>query len=344
MTSHLARLSFITLFALAACTPAPQLEHREFMAMGTMVEVTVADTDNFVPASAITAVEREFQRLGKEWYAWNRDGELAKLNATLAAGEWFNATPELVDVLQRAAQVYGASDGAFDPAIAPMVERWGFHDGEQTPHAPSASQLQGWRAAHATFADVQIDGHRIQSKRRDAMLDLGAIGKGYAVDRAVDMLRRSGIRNALVNAGGNLRVIGQRPGYPWRIAIRHPRTKEPLARIELQGDESVATSGDYERSGELNGKRIHHLLDPRSGQPALHTQSITVFASNATLADAASTALFIAGPDRWLDMAKRLGVIGVVRIDASGRVQATRSLQPRLHVSELTVAVEWLDL
>jgi thiamine biosynthesis lipoprotein len=342
MTSHLTRLSFITLLALAACTPAPQLEHREFMAMGTMVEVTVADTA--IAATAITEVEREFQRLGKEWYAWNRDGELAKLNAALAAGESFNATPELVDVLQRAAEVYRASEGAFDPAIAPMVEHWGFHDGEQTPQAPSASQLQNWSAAHATFADLQIDGHRIQSKRRDAMLDLGAIGKGYAVDRAVDMLRRSGIRNALVNAGGNLRVIGQRPGYPWRIAIRHPRTKEPLARIELQGDESVATSGDYERSGELNGKRIHHLLDPRSGQPVLHTQSITVFASNATLADAASTALFIAGPDRWLDLAKRLKLTGVVRVDADGKVQATRSLQSRLLVPERTVTIEWLNL
>lgn len=312
------------------------------MAMGTMVSVTVADTS--ISAATLANVEHEFQRLGKEWYAWNREGELAKLNAAFAAGSPFTATPELADVLQRAAAVHHASEGAFDPAIARMVEHWGFHDGEQTPRTPSASQLQSWTATHSTLADIQIDGHNIRSARRDVMLDLGAIGKGYAVDRAIEALRHSGIRNALVNAGGNLRAIGSHSGYPWRIAIRHPREEKPLARIELRDDESVATSGDYERSGELNGERVHHLLDPRSGRPALHTQSVTVFAADATLADAASTALFIAGPNQWLDIAKRLKLTGVVRIDAAGKVQATRSLQSRLHVPERTVAIEWLDL
>jgi thiamine biosynthesis lipoprotein len=117
-----------------------------------------------------------------------------------------------------------------------------------------------------------------------------------------------------------------------------------IARVDLGTDESVSTSGDYERTAMLNGKRAHHLLDPRTGEPALHTMSVTVIARDATLADAASTAVFIAGPDRWLQVAKALQVTGVVRIDATGRLQATRSLQPRLHVSELTVAIEWLDL
>ena len=335
-----------TLVALSACRPAPQLEQREFVAMGTTVSITVADR---TPATQTTLneVERDIHHLGREWYAWNSNGELAKLNAALAAGQSFDITPELADVLDRAGDVFRASDGAFDPAIAPMVERWGFNDGERDAQVPTDTQMQTWQASHATFADLRINGRSVSSARRDVMLDLGAIGKGNAVDRSIDTLKRSGIRNAIVNAGGNLRAIGRHPDHAWRIGVRHPRKdgdNNIIARIELGMDESVSTSGDYERAAMLNGKRAHHLLDPRTGEPALHTMAVTVLARDATLADAASTAVFIAGPDRWLHVAKALQVIGVVRIDANGRLQATRSLQSRLHVSELTVAIEWLDL
>jgi thiamine biosynthesis lipoprotein len=336
--------SLITLLFLSGCTPTPQLEQREFLAMGTTVSITVADR---TPQATFNEVERTIHHLGREWYAWNPHGELAKLNTALAAGDSFDVSPELADVLNRASDVFRASDGVFDPAIAPMVERWGFSDGERDAQMPNNTQVQAWQASHATFADVRINGSSVSSARRDVMLDLGAIGKGYAVDRAIEMLKRSGIRNAIVNAGGNLRAIGRHPDHAWRVGVRHPRKDGNdimLARIELGLDESVSTSGDYERTAMLNGTRAHHLLDPRTGEPALHTMSITVLARDATLADAASTAVFIAGPDRWLQVAKALQVNGVVRIDANGRVQATRSLQSRLHVSELTVAVEWLDL
>jgi thiamine biosynthesis lipoprotein len=341
VTRHASRVAILL---LAACTPSPQLEQREFLAMGTTVSITVADSTT---QTTLNEAEQAIHHLGREWYAWNPDGELAKLNAALAAGKSFDITPELADVLARAGDVFRASDGAFDPAIAPMVERWGFNDGERDAQLPNNVQMQTWRASHATFADLRIDGRKVSSARRDVMLDLGAIGKGHAVDRAIDALKRSGIRNAIVNAGGNLRAIGRHPDHAWRIGIRHPRkdgNDGVIARIELGMDESASTSGDYERTAMLNGKRTHHLLDPRTGEPALHTASVTVIARDATLADAASTAVFIAGPDRWLQVAKALQVTGVVRIDASGRLQATRSLQSRLHVSELTVAIEWLDL
>jgi len=334
--------SLITLLALSACTPSPNIQQREFIAMGTVVSITVADASPNLPAT-LAAVEQDVQHLGREWYAWNKDGELAKLNASLAAGQSVNVTSELADVLRRADEAFRRSDGAFDPAIGPMVERWGFNDAERDARVPETAQLQAWRTSHATFADLRIDGRTVSSLRRDITLDLGAIGKGYAVDRAVERLRASGVRNALVNAGGNLRAIGRHPQHAWRIAIRNPRGDGSVADIELGADESVSTSGDYERTAMLGDRRAHHLLDPRTGEPALHTQAITVFADNATQADAASTALFIAGPERWLSVAKALQIKGAVRFGAHG-VQATRSLQSRLHVSDRTLTVEWLDL
>jgi len=311
--------------------------------MATMYSIVVADESPELPAT-LAAIEQDIQRLGREWYAWNKDGELARLNNALAAGQPFEASTELADVLQRSGTAHRSSDGAFDPAVGPMVEQWGFNDAERAAQSPDAAKLRAWQASHATFADLRIDGRTVTSVRRDIKIDLGAIGKGYAVDRAVAELRRNGIRNALVNAGGNLRAIGRHPQHPWRIAVRNPRAAGAVATIELQPDESVSTSGDYERAGTVNGKRAHHLLDPRTGEPALHTMAVTVFAPDATLADAASTALFVAGPARWLQMAKALRIPGAIRFDADGHVQATRSLKSRLHVSERTLAVEWVDL
>jgi len=335
--------SRLTILALPACSPAPQVEQREFIAMGTTISIVVADASPGLPATLAT-IERDIQRSGREWYAWNQEGELAKLNTALAAGRTFEVSAELADLLQRARDVYRSSEGAFDPAVAPMVELWGFNDAERTAQSPGAARMRMWQAGHATFADLRIDLRTVSSVRRDIMLDLGAIGKGYVVDRAVAELRRNGVHNALVNAGGNLRAVGRHPQHPWRIAIRNPRADGAIATIELQSDESVSTSGDYERAGIVNGKRAHHLLDPRTGEPALHTAAVTVFAHDATLADAASTALFIAGADRWLQMAKTLQIQGAIRFDAGGHVQATRSLKSRLHVSERTLAVEWVDL
>jgi len=127
-------------------------------------------------------------------------------------------------------------------------------------------------------------------------LDFGGIAKGYAIDRGMDMLKQHGIHHALINAGGDIRLIGKHGDRPWHIGIRHPRHKnDVLADLQLQGDVSIVTSGDYERFYIYHGKRYHHLLNPQTGMPSMAAQSVTVMADSATLADAWSTALFIQG-------------------------------------------------
>ena len=139
------------------------------------------------------------------------------------------------------------------------------------------------------------------------------------------------VENAIINAGGDLRVIGQHGNRPWRIGIRHPRESRILASIEVSGDTSVFTSGDYERFFEVDGQRYHHIIDPRTGYPASSTTSVTIIHSNAATADAAATALFVAGPDQWPSTARNMGIRYVMLIDKQGTIHMNPAMQSRIH-------------
>lgn len=318
---------------LTSCAPPPEQTDTTFLAMGTTVSITVVGERTEASNQAINATRAELQRIGREWYPWAQDGELVRLNASLAAGSPFTASTELARLLVRSKKYSQLSDGTFDPAIGGLVRLWGFDSAENTARTlPTAKQIAAWTKSHPTMASIQIDGSVIRSDRRDVVIDLGAIGKGYAVDRAIELLKQRNIANAMVNAGGNLRCIGKQGTRAWRVAIRDPRAVRTLAWLELN-DESVSTSGDYERFAIANGVRIHHLLDSRSAQPATHTMAVTVVALDAALADAASTALFVAGPQRWREMARSLGIEQVLRVDASGAIEVTKAMHSRLVVT-----------
>jgi thiamine biosynthesis lipoprotein len=329
VTRHASRVTFAFLL-LASCTPAPQQFSTEFLAMGTTVSITAFGDDPTTTRQAINEARAELQRIGREWYPWASDGELVRLNAALSQGQSVKIAPDLAQLLQRSQNYFHLSDGAFDPAIGGLVRLWGFDSIDSLKRLlPTQKQIDVWKQSHPTMADIHIEGDSVSSARHDVILDLGAIGKGYAVDRAIELLQQRGIQHAMVNAGGNLRALGNNNSRPWRVAIRDPRAVRTLGWLDLK-DESISTSGDYERFFLLDGKRMHHLLDPNTGRPADHTIAVTVIASDATLADAASTALFIAGPNGWQNVARKLGIDQALRVDASGEVQVTAKLHARL--------------
>jgi thiamine biosynthesis lipoprotein len=146
---------------------------------------------------------------------------------------------------------------------------------------------------------------------------------------AIDLLRSRGIGNAIVNAGGDLRAIGRHGNRPWRIGVRDPRGEGVLAAIDTEGDESVFTSGDYERYFVYQGRRYHHIIDPRDGYPTQGVTSVTVIHREAALADAAATALFVAGPGDWPRVAALLGVEQVMLVETSGTIQMTPEMEAR---------------
>lgn len=182
------------------------------------------------------------------------------------------------------------------------------------------------------MSDLDIDGFKLSSSNPAVKLDFGAYGKGYGIDRAIESLKDMGIHNAIINAGGDLRAIGSRAGTPWRIAIKKPTGMAVLGVIKTDTDESVFTSGDYERNYAYEGKRYHHIIDPRTGYPAEGVASVTVIHTDATTADAAATALFVAGTSDWHRIARQMGIKYVLVIDSQGTLHMNPAMQKRIEL------------
>ncbi len=321
---------------LAACAAdEDRIVERQLLAMGTSVDITLHAADPRAALAEIEAMLREYER---DYYAWG-DGELARLNAGLRDARPVEVSTELARLLGAARRLSEQSGGAFDPGIGALVELWGFHSDSGTEsRAPDPDSIAAWLAAGAGIADLSIADSRISTSVSGLLVDLGGIAKGDDVDRIIRMLTRHGIENAIVNAGGDLRALGSAGTRAWRIGIQSPRAAGILGVLELDDGEAAFTSGDYERYFELEGERRHHILDPATGYPAGHTQAITVIAADGITADAAATALFVAGPDRWRDVAAAMGVRHVLRVDASGRMEATGEMRDRLELGDVSAA------
>lgn len=324
-------LSALLLFGLAACERAPEVHRHAFFAFGTLVELSVAGVDPQRAAEAAEAVEQVFQEDHRLWHAWH-PGPLVDLNRALAAGQGAYPDPSIHRLLELAAPLAARSGYRFDPAISGLVRLWGFHaDTPPQGPPPGAGALRAWREGKPTLADLYWDEGQVFSRNPALQLDFGAFAKGHALDQAIARLRALGIDHAIVNAGGDLRAIGRRADRPWRIGIRHPRAPGVLASLSVEDDESLFTSGDYERFFEYEGERYHHILDPFSGLPARGTTSVTVLHGDATTADAAATALFVAGPDQWQEVARAMGLRYVLLIDAEGVAHLSPAMAARIH-------------
>jgi thiamine biosynthesis lipoprotein len=222
----------------------------------------------------------------------------------------------------------------FDPGIGQLVKLWGFHSDEFKAVMPPETDLKLLIGAHPSIKDVNLNGNVVTSRNKAVALDFGGYLKGVALDRAANLLRQQGIQNALINIGGNVMALGSKEGRPWRVGIQHPRQSGPLATLELADGEAIGTSGDYQRFFELDDKRYPHLLDPRTGFPANHTQAVTILIpagpKAGTLSDAGSKPIFIAGPEAWRQLAQQQQIEFVLRIDQSGQIEATEKMAARL--------------
>jgi thiamine biosynthesis lipoprotein len=288
-----------------------------------------------VPLGAPVALRlwRRLRHLHEQWNAW-KPGLLGDLNAVLRAGRPAAVPADLYGVLRGARRIEAASGGMFNAGLGGVVGAWGFHADELRPGpAPRAALLRRWRLsppglAHAEFRAGHIIGHHPALQ-----VDLGGYAKGTAVDEALDGLQAAGIRDALLDLGGNLAVIGQGADGPWRIGIRDPFGPGLVAAVRSRGREAVVTSGTYERFREVDGEVAGHVIDPVSARPAAGLVSITVVHRSAGMADAAATALLAAGPSRWQALAQRLGLQQVLVIDCEGRATAHARLAARLEAA-----------
>jgi thiamine biosynthesis lipoprotein len=333
---RLAALSCGCLAIGCASPDTPSTIARERLyAMGTWVDVTFQSADDDVTGAAIADIEQMLRQFERDYYPWT-PGALANLNTAFATGRAATVDPAVRALLQRAQGLSDASDGYFDPGIGALVELWGFDSSSAETRAPPAdADIDATLEAIGDgFAALELDAEQVRSRSGALKVDLGGIAKGAAIERCIEILQRHGIDDALVNAGGDLVAVGRAPGErAWRVGIRHSREDGMIGIVELGSREAAFTSGDYERFFEHEGQRLHHLLDPNTGRPATHTQALTVLANDPVLADAAATALFIAGPERWRGIAENLGISEVLRIDADGTIEMTAAMSARVQLS-----------
>lgn len=329
---------------LAGCSSGSDDTYtQQLFAFGTLVDISVYGVPPDQARQAIQAVDTLFQKQHRDWHAWQR-GALDTLNQAMAAGEVIETDRSIIQLIQLGQQFELSSNGLFNPAIGQLLKLWGFQQDAPATSAPEPAAITAWLNDRPSSLKIRLDQQRVYSRNRRTQLDFGGFAKGVSVAKAVALLETHGIHNLIVNAGGDLCLRGRHGERPWRIGIRSPDGEGILAHVDLAGAHCVFTSGDYERYFEANGQRYHHILDPRTGYPAKRTRSVTVVTGNAALADAAATALFVAGPHDWPTVARRMGVKDVLLIDSQGTAYITPALARRIHFEEAPQRLETVEL
>ena len=320
---------------LTACTPTAE-EHKEtFFVFGTIVDITLYDVNEQKATQAFAVLSDDFQRMHTMWHPWNQ-GALQRTNRLLETTSEFSYNPSVLDLIERSRQLVDDSHNLYNPAIGKLLDLWGFHSDEPpTGPPPSADAIAALVKQNPQISDIMVDGVRMRSRNPAVKLDFGAMAKGLALDRELHYLKSIGINNAILNAGGDLKVIGQHGDRHWKIGIRDPRRKGILAKLEVYDGEAVFTSGDYERYFEAQDKqqRYHHIIDPRTGYPAENAISVTVIHTDAATADAAATALLISGVNAWPEIAKSMGIDYVLLVDKNKHMQLSRKMAQRLNIN-----------
>ncbi len=317
-------LAVLLVMPLAACESGGGSQNeRQFFAMNTYMVIR-ADGENAETALAaaeetIRAIEREL-----EVRVLTSTGTVSRLNA--ANGAAVSASPELIGLLETALAANTETDGAFDITLYPLSKLWDFTG---TGHVPSAEELA--EAMQLTGAEKVVINPSAGTVRLTdgAQLDLGAIAKGYAADRVAAEMKAAGIESALLNLGGNVLAIGNRPdGEAWRVAVADPKNTENIVGVLAVTDKAVVTSGTYERYFQEGAVRYHHLLDPQTGKPArTGLESVTIVCDSAERADILSTALFVMGEEEALEFWKQDGGFEMILIREDKTMVVTAPLR-----------------
>ena len=298
--------------------------------MGSPVHLSAWTADGQAARRAFEAAFGEFDRLDRTMSVWRDGSDILRLNA--AAGDHpVQVSADVRDALHIARQVSEWTGGKFDVTFGALGDLWKFDENQDNRIPDRADILRRLPLIDYTTVEVNDDAGTAFVRRRGAQINLGGIGKGYAVDRAAAALRAAGLRDFMIQAGGDLYVAGHRDGRAWRLGIRDPRgpAGTSFAAIELS-DATLSTSGDYERFFMHNGRRYHHILDPDTGEPARVTRSVTMVTGRAVIADALAKGIFILGPNAGMALVERLPDVEAVIVGADNTVRVSSGLTGRL--------------
>lgn len=289
------------------------------------MEITVREPDPVKAQLAIRSAFDEMSRLEQMMSTHLADSEISRLNAPAGGKAPMAVSPEVLEVIQRGIHWGKQSNGALDISIGPVSGLWQFDN--DNPAIPDPQRL-ATAVRLVNFRDIEIDQSNVRLKLSGMSLHLGAIAKGYAVDQAMTILEKNGIRHALINAGGDLKVLGERKdGQPWNIGLQHPRHPEKMIASFTLSNKAVATSGDYQKYFIKDNTRYHHILDPTNGMPAREMISCTIVAENVMDADGLATAVFVLGLEKGMALVESLDGVEAMIVTESGETLFSKNFQ-----------------
>ncbi len=290
--------------------------------MGTAISVELWSEDRQAGEAAITAVMDEMHRIDRAMSPHRPDSELSRINDE-AAERPVPLSQEMFRLLALAQRFSELSGGAFDLTYAAVGRLYDYRAGT----APDAATLEAARAL-VGWRGLELDpaARTVRFAKPGMRIDLGGFAKGHAVDNAVALLRKRGIAHAYVAAGGDSRVVGDRRGRPWTIAIRDPRREGEVVAVLPLEDCAISTSGDYERYFERDGVRCHHIVDPATGRSPSALRSVTILAADGLTCEALSKSVFVLGAERGLALVESLADVDAVVVDATGRLHRSSGL------------------
>ncbi|MBI3583663.1 MAG: FAD:protein FMN transferase [Nitrospinae bacterium] len=294
--------------------------------MGTVVEVIVIGDKEDVARKSIADGFYAMERVDRLMSNFKEDSDISRINKG-AGSKAVVVDIDVVEVIKKSIYYSEISDGAFDITIGGVEELYNFEDKGRIPEKgkfKNSVSLIGYK-------NIIINGNTVHLAKKGMKLDLGGIAKGYAIDKGIDAIRKNGVADALVNAGGDIRAIGESENGQWKVGVLHPRENGKLKDTLLLKNLSVATSGDYRKYFISGGKRYHHILNPSTGLPTEGVQSVTIIAPFAVDSDALATAVFVLGKKKGMEMIERLKDVEGIIIDSDGLAIYSSGVKKYIH-------------
>jgi FAD:protein FMN transferase len=309
-------------------SPPNVVVKRAQMHMGTLGTITAVAPDQEVGHKAIQAGFDEIKRLERLLSTWTPESELSRVNAE-AGRRPVTVSQETLELVLRSMEMARLTEGGFNIAVGPAVEAWSVTEHQRIP---SNEELEQFKLL-VDMASIQVNknAQTIFLPHKGMKIDVGGIGKGYAVDRAAEEMKKAGAKGGVVALSGDIKAFGALPlTAGFSVGIKHPRKSGVLMAVIDLRDEAISTAGDYERFFERDGIRYHHILDPQTLRPAWSCQSVTVIGKEGTVVDGLDTGIFVLGPERGMALVERLSGVEAVIIDDQGKMTVSSGLQSRL--------------
>lgn len=317
-------------FTSSACTPQKDKVYRKSrILMDTLITISAVSDSGNKAETAIDKAFAEIEKIDNLVNFFSDKSEISGINKN-AGKKAVKVSPETLEVIEKAIYASEKTNGAFDVTIGPEIALWDFHKKIKPEDMAIKQRLQLVDYKALTLYKNPPSAYL---KKKGMLIDPGGVAKGYAADRAVEVMKKNGIKSGLVAIAGDIKAFGLRPdSKPWKIGIRNPRQKnkddEIMATVDLS-DMAISTSGDYERYFIVEGRRYHHILNPKTGYPADGCRSVSVIAREGAVTDPFSTGIFILGAEKGLKLLEEMGIDGII-VDKDGKIHTTSGLRGKV--------------